>query len=115
LVKRKGQKMNKLKMYWSIFSPLVIAGIMGLSVFLLIGIVLSIPVCLLWNWLMPYLFGLPTMNLFQAFGLSILITLLSPKEVKLKNKTDIKQEDYTNEVENKLEEVLKDLSSNFRA
>jgi|TARA_B100000035_G_scaffold178065_1_gene151841 membrane protein implicated in regulation of membrane protease activity len=107
--------MNKLKMYWSILSPLVVAGIMGLSVFLLVGMVLSIPVCLLWNWLMPYLFGLPTMNLFQAFGLSILITLLSPKEVKLKNKRDLKQEDYSNEVENKLEEVLKDLTSQFEA
>ena len=37
------------------------------------------------------------------------------KEVKLKNKRDLKQEDYSNEVENKLEEVLKDLTSQFEA
>ena len=65
---------------------------------------------------MPYIFGLPTINLVQAFGLSILITLLSPKEIKLNNKEkEKKQPSYNSEVEDKLEELLKDLSQQFRA
>ena len=50
-------------------------GLIGISVFVGIGIVLSIPVWLLWNWLMPNIFGLPVINVLEALGLSILITL----------------------------------------
>ena len=32
----------------------------------------SIPTWLLWNWLMPSVFGLPTVSLAQAFGLLLL-------------------------------------------
>jgi hypothetical protein len=32
----------------------------------------SLPTWLLWNWLMPELFGLPSINFFQAFGLLLL-------------------------------------------
>ena len=107
--------MNKIKIYWSIISPIIVAGVTGLFIFLFVGIVLSIPLCLLWNWLMPYIFGLPTINLFQAFGLSALITLLSPKEVKLKEKAQIDTQKYDKQVEDKLEELLHNLSSQFRA
>jgi hypothetical protein len=34
------------------------------------------PVMLLWNWLMPYIFELPTLNFWQAFGLSVLCNFL---------------------------------------
>lgn len=37
-------------------------------------------ICLLimwcWNWLMPLLFGLPTITFWQAFGLRVLATAL---------------------------------------
>ena len=55
-----------LKIYWDILK----IGLIALGTFLLIGMVLSIPLCLLWNWLMPDIFGLPTINVFQTFGLS---------------------------------------------
>ena len=45
--------------------------------------VLSIPLCLLWNWLMPNIFGLPAINVLEAFGLSALVTFLSPKQMNL--------------------------------
>lgn len=32
----------------------------------------AIPTWLLWNWLMPEVFGLPSVNLLQAFGLLLL-------------------------------------------
>lgn len=37
---------------------------------------LALPVMLLWNWLMPEIFGLMTINFFQALGLAILSCLL---------------------------------------
>ena len=48
--------------------------------FVLIGIVVAIAVgfviMLLWNWLMPELFGLVTINFWQAVGLLILSKIL---------------------------------------
>ncbi|MEG4108034.1 hypothetical protein [Microcoleus sp. S13_C5] len=40
------------------------------------AVVNSILVVLLWNWLMPDLFGLSTISLFQAIGISFLLGLL---------------------------------------
>ena len=48
----------------------------GLVLVLIAICVLSIPLMLLWNWLMPYLFGLPTINLLQAVGLGALSHIL---------------------------------------
>lgn len=47
----------------------IIGGIIG-------AVVNSILVVLLWNWLMPDLFGLSTISLFQAIGISFLLGLL---------------------------------------
>ena len=46
-----------------------------LLIFVCIGI-LSLPLMFLWNWLMPYLFGLPTINILQAVGLGVLSNIL---------------------------------------
>ena len=111
--------MNKIKFYWDVVSPTLGILLIALSVFFTIGMLLSIPLCLLWNWLMPYIFGLPKLNILQTFGLSVLISLLSPRKVSLgkANKVD-KTEDYSKELDeaNKnLEDLLQDLSSQFRA
>ena len=45
--------MNKIKFYWDVISPSLGIIFMGIVMFFLIGIVLSIPLCLIWNWLMP--------------------------------------------------------------
>ena len=50
-----------LKIYWDILK----IGLIALGTFLLIGMFLSIPLCLLWNWLMPDIFGLPTINVYH--------------------------------------------------
>ena len=111
--------MNKIKFYWDVVSPVLVMILTGVAVFFTVGLVLSIPLCLLWNWLMPYIFGLPKLNILQTFGLSVLISLLSPRKVSLgkANKVD-KTEDYSKELDeaNKnLEDLLKNISSNFRA
>ena len=109
--------MNKFRIYWDVISPTL--GILFISaiMFFVVGLVLSIPLCLLWNWLMPFIFGLPKLNLIQTFGLSVLISLLSPRKVSL-GKKEPTSPDYSKELDeaNKnLEDLLKNLSSNFRA
>ena len=47
-------------------------GIVGIGFFALCGWVLM----LLWNWLMPVIFGLKTINYWQAWGLLILSSIL---------------------------------------
>ena len=37
----------------------------------------AIPVWLLWNWLMPVIFGLPTITVWQALGLALLANCLT--------------------------------------
>lgn len=49
---------------------LTIAIAFGLSV------VLALPVWLLWNWLMPMIFGLTKLTLIQAWGVTFLSSLL---------------------------------------
>ena len=85
---------------------------MGLVIFAGIGLVLSIPLWLLWNWLMPHIFGLPTINILEAFGLSALITFLNPTAIKFnKPKKKVK----TDNIDKQLEEVFQDITSQFKA
>ena len=60
--------MNKIKLYWEIISPTLGIILTALIIFFSIGLLLSIPLCLLWNWLMPYIFGLPKLNILQTSG-----------------------------------------------
>ena len=108
--------MNKTRLYWDMISPTIGIFFIAAAMFFAMGILLSIPLCLLWNWLMPFIFGLPKLNLLQTFGLSLLISLLSPRKIGLKKPQAInsynKEYDDVNE---KLDEVLQNLSSQFRA
>lgn len=40
------------------------------------GLLFSVPVMYLWDWLMPTLFGLKTITLLQAWGLNSLCSML---------------------------------------
>jgi hypothetical protein len=55
----------------------------GLAVFVVIALVLMIPTTLLWNYLCPVIFGLPSINVVQMLGLTILLRCLfyTPKRV----------------------------------
>jgi hypothetical protein len=50
---------------------LVIAGM----VFVIL-IIFGLPTMLLWNWLMPEIFGLPEITFWQAIGLNMLASIL---------------------------------------
>ena len=64
-------------------SMLTIVGYLGIYV-----LAMGFPPMLLWNWLMPLLFGLPIITFFQAVGLSVLCQLLfKPFPIPLKFNT----------------------------
>jgi len=104
--------MNKIKLYWSMISPFLNVVLVGLSMFFAIGLVLSVPLCLLWNWLMPVIFGLPTITILQAFGLSALVTLLSPKDLDVTKKNNV-QPMPDIDLNNQLSKTLEDITSQF--
>lgn len=45
---------------------------------------LALPIMLLWNWLMPAIFNLPTITFWQAFGLNLLISCLFKFKIETK-------------------------------
>lgn len=47
-----------------------------LFILFVISLVLALPVMLLWDWLMPILFGLPPITWLQAWGLMLLCSFL---------------------------------------
>ena len=100
-------KFKSYIVYWELFKLILL----GLVVFVGVGLALSIPLWLLWNWLMPHIFGLPPINILEAFGLSALITLLAPRPLTLNNKQKVN----TDDTEKKLEEVLQNITSHFQA
>lgn len=56
------------------------AALIGILVALLlifgVSVLFAIPVWLLWNWLMPIIFGATKVSLLQAWGLTFLCSLL---------------------------------------
>jgi hypothetical protein len=64
--------MNKLK---SLILG-VIAILFAVITIALVALVTGLIVMLLWNWLMPDIFGLPEITYFQGWGLSLLAGIL---------------------------------------
>jgi hypothetical protein len=66
-----------------------IVGFVMVSGLILLGFVISLlimfPLMWLWNWLMPTLFHLPTITIWQAWGLSVLSGLLFKSSVTTKS------------------------------
>lgn len=55
----------------------IIASVLGIMLLIiLIGLFMSIPVWLLWNWLMPDIFSLTEISFWQALGISMLSSCL---------------------------------------
>ena len=57
----------------------VLGVVIALAVYAFVSVVLSIPVLLLWNWLMPPIFGITKITLGQAWGISLLCSILFGK------------------------------------
>lgn len=63
----------------SIEALFVLIGILFLS-----AIIMAFPTMWLWNYLMPYLFQLPKVDLYQAMALNILSGILFKSNVNIK-------------------------------
>lgn len=62
------------------------------GIIVVMGLLWAIPTMLLWDWLMPELFGLSTITIWQAWGINMLSGILfksksKSKETKSKDKT----------------------------
>jgi hypothetical protein len=51
---------------------------------LLYALILAFPTMILWNWLMPRIFGLAQIDIFQAMGLNFLSGILLKSNVNVK-------------------------------
>ena len=59
-----------------------ILAIVGLIV--LAGILFAVPLQLLWNWLMPKLFSVQQIDIYQAMGINFLANILFKSNVTIK-------------------------------
>ena len=50
-----------------------------IGIIALVALILGLPVMLLWNWLMPTIFGLQIITFGQAIGLNLLSAILFSK------------------------------------
>lgn len=51
--------------------------VLKILILIALSLLINFPAMWLWNWLMPYLFHLPTLTYWQMFGLAVLINLLA--------------------------------------
>lgn len=58
------------------FFSLVGVGVLALGLVIVMSLIPAWLVLVLWNWLMPAIFGLPTIAFWQAFGITILFGIL---------------------------------------
>lgn len=68
--------MFKVKMKFAEFTAKVSIILLSLVVDAVNILLIWVPVYLLWNWLVPTIFGLPEISFIQAFGLIGLVKLL---------------------------------------
>ena len=55
-----------------------------LGMIAIVIVILGYPLMLLWNWLMPIIFGLPEITLWQAIGLNLISTILFKSTTTIK-------------------------------
>jgi membrane protein required for beta-lactamase induction len=55
-----------------------------LGMIAIVIVLLGYPLMLLWNWLMPVIFGLPEITFWQAIGLNLLSTVLFKSTTTIK-------------------------------
>ena len=54
----------------------------------LASVLFVVPAWLLWNWLMPTVFGLPKIGVVECFGMLLLARMLFGKTLKVNFRTD---------------------------
>ena len=59
-----------------------------IGIFLLSAIIMAFPTMWLWNYIMPDLFGLTKIHLYQAMAINFLSSILFKANVSINNKKD---------------------------
>ena len=59
-----------------------------ISLLAILAIILGYPVMLLWNWLMPTIFGLTKITLWQAIGINVLCHILFQDSINIIKKEE---------------------------
>jgi hypothetical protein len=62
---------------------LIVVGLLLLS-----AIILAFPTMWLWNWLMPEIFGVTQITLYQAMGINFLANILFKSNVTIKRENN---------------------------
>ena len=68
--------LDKLTNIGSLMADSIVNVIRLLVLTLVVGLICSMPMMLLWNWLVPTVFGFASVNLPQALGLTFLAEML---------------------------------------
>lgn len=68
----------KMKRFIKKAIALIMAIIVTMMMVIVTSLIAAIPVYFLWNWLIPDIFGLTTINFIQTVGLCFLVKLLLP-------------------------------------
>lgn len=58
------------------FAEILSTIIVGLATIALLSVIVAFPIMWLWNWLMPDIFGLKEITVWQAIGLNFLTSAL---------------------------------------
>ena len=76
---------------------IIIAFLITISIFAIILFGLGFIVMLLWNWLMPVIFGLTTITIWQSFGLILLSSFLLRFKILINHEKPLRTfKDYFN-------------------
>ena len=75
----------------------------------------SVPFWLLWNWLVPPIFGLPNITLIQSFGLWLLMMLVRSTKFDFKQTMENIKSQQVNDEPIEWNQVLDSVKKNYMA
>ena len=76
---------------------IIITFLITISIFAIVLFGLGFIVMLLWNWLMPVIFGLTTITIWQSFGLILLSSFLLRFKISVNHEKPLRTfKDYFN-------------------
>ena len=93
----------------------VLALVFILLILFCIVLVASIPFYLLWNWLIPSIFGLPNITLIQSFGLWLLLMLVRSTKFDFKQTMENIKSQHDNNEPIEWNQVLDSVKKNYMA
>lgn len=70
------------------FIKIILYGLLFGIIMICVSLLYTIPTYFLWNWLMPKIFGLPKITMWQSLGLLILTGLLFRSSITTNKKDD---------------------------